>query len=181
MTEIEEEQIQNQADVIKEEIQTLLDTSMTIEGKVVQTAAETRSWGKSLDEWHKDLTVPLDPSADPGKIKMYCSRLGNNLDIAYRNLSKTKTVAFNYGLSYNRALNEKITEQALNRGRKVAPAIETMTRVAEHKLPERVLVHQKLAMDMDFWEQMIWKIKDQIGIVKTMGMSNGTMSNVGEF
>lgn len=181
MTGTQEEMVQNQAEVIKEEIQTLLDTAMTIESEVVQTATETRSWGKTLIEWHREMSVPLDPSADPAKVKLYLSQLANHLNTSYDKLSRTKTVAFNYGLSYNKAFNEKIVAQALNRSRKVAPAIETMSKVAEGQLPERTLLHKKLAMDIDFWEQMIWKLKDQIGIVKTISMANGTMANVGEF
>lgn len=181
MTGIQEEQVQNQAELIKEEIETLLETSMTIENEVIQAASEMQSWGRTLDQWHKDLTITIDPSADPAKIKLYCSQMSNNLDIAYRNLSKTKGVAFSYGLSYNRALNEKITVQALNRGRKVAPAIETMTRVAENQLPEMSLVQKRCEMAVQFWEQMIWKIKDKISTINTMSMANGTLARVGEF
>ena len=181
MTGVEAEQVENQAAIIKEEIETLIDTSNTIEDAVIQTAHETQSFGKTLDQWHKELSIRLDPSADPAKVKLYCSQLGNSLDIAYRNLSKAKVIAFNYNLSYNKAFNEKITVQALNKSRKVAPAIETMTRVAENQLPERTLTLKKLEMTIDFWEGMVWKIKDQVNIVNTISMANGTLLKVGEY
>jgi hypothetical protein len=180
MTDIQEEQIKNQAQIIKEEIEGLLDTSNTIEEAVIETSNQSQSWGKTLEEWYKVLTVPLDPSADPSRVKMYCSQLSQSLDIAYRFLNKTKVLAFNYGLSYNKAFNEKIAAQALNRARKVAPAMDTMTRVAENQMPERVLTQKRLEMMVEFWESMVWKIKDQIHIVNIMSMSNGTLYKVGE-
>lgn len=159
----------------------MLDTSETIEESVIQTSNEMRTFGKTPDQWHQELTIPFDPAADPAKIKLYCSKLGNNLNQAYRNLSKAKVIAFNYGLSYNKAFNESISAQALNRSRKVAPAMETMTAVAESSMPERVIMAKKCKLAIEFWEGMVWKIKDQISIVNTMSMANGTMYKVGEF
>lgn len=181
MTEMQSLQIENQAGIIKEEIQNLLDTSATIERAVIETANETQSFGQSLDTWHKELSIKTDPSADPAKVKLYCSQLANNLDLSYRNLSKAKVIAFNYNLSYNKVFNEKITVQALNKGRKVAPAMDTMTRVAESQLPERAITQKKLEMVIDFWEGMVWKIKDQVNIVKIISMANGTLLKVGEY
>jgi len=181
MTEIQQEQINNQAEIIKEEIETLLDTAETIESNVIKTANEMQSFGKTLNQWYKELTHPIDPSADPAKVKLYCSQLSRSLDIAYKNLSKAKVIAFNYKLSYNKAFNEKITAQTLSKSRKVAPAIETMTRVAENQMPERTITLKKLDMVIDFWEGMVWKIKDQINIVNTISMANGTLLKVGEY
>jgi hypothetical protein len=149
--------------------------------EVVKAADNLITWGKTVDEWHKELTVHIDHSADPAKIKMYCSQLSYNLNQAYRYLSKSKSVAFSQGLAYNKAFNEKIAAQALNRSRKVAPAMDTMTRVAESQLPEMVLVQKRADMQVEFWEQMVWKVKDQINIVNTMSMSNGTLYKVGEY
>ncbi len=172
---------ENQAQVIKEEIEGLLETSRTIEESVIQASNSIMSFGKSLDDWHRELTIVLDPTADPAKVKMYASQLSNNLDTAYRNLSKAKAIAFSHNLSYNSAFNEKIAAQALSRNRKVAPAMDTMTRVAENQLPERVLVHKRAEMTVEFWESMLWKIKDKINVVNIMSMSNGTLYKVGEF
>lgn len=158
-----------------------METSGTIESSVLETANSLYTFGKTYERWFKELTVPLDPAADPAKVKLYCSQLGNNLDTAYRNLSKSKLIAFNYKLSYNGAFNDKVAAQALNRTRKVAPAIETMTKVAESQLPDRTVTLKRLEHAVEFWESMVWRIKDQIGIVKTIGMTNGTMANVGEF
>jgi len=181
MTGIQQEQIQNQAEIIKEEIEDLLETSGTIESCVIETANSLTSFGKTYQQWFKDLTVPLDPSADPAKVKLYCSQLGNNLDTAYKNLSQSKLIAFNYKLSYNGVFNEKVAAQALNRSRKVAPAIETMAKVAESQLPERTVTLKRLEQAVEFWESMVWRIKDQIGIVNTISMANGTMMKIGEF
>lgn len=180
MTEVQVEQTRNQAEIIKEEIEGLLETANTIEDAVVQTANETVSFNKTLEEWDRELRVSIDPAADPARIKLYCSQLSLALDTAYRNLNRTKVLAFNYGLSYNKAFNEKVTAQALNRSRKVAPAMETMERVAENQLPERVLTKKKFDMMIEYWESMVWKIKDQINIVNIMSMANGTMYKVGE-
>lgn len=180
MTETQQ-QIENQAGVIKEEIEALLGTTAAIEESVMVTARETQTFGKTIDEWHKELSIQIDPSADPAKVKIYCSQLSRALDTAYRNQSRAKVLAFNYNLSYNKAFNEKVTAQALSKTRKVAPAMDTMTRVAEAQLPERVITKKKFEMVIEFWEGMIWKIKDQINLVNTISMANGTLLKVGEY
>ena len=181
MTEVREEQLQNQAELIKEEILQGLDATQTIEESVMETVSTARTFGKTVDEWYKEMSVPLDPSADPAKIKLYCSQLGNHLDTAYKNLAKAKLVDFNYKLSYNIAFNEKLAAQALNKSRKVAPAIETMSKVAESQLPERAITAKRCEMAIEFWQDMVWKLKNKVSIVNTMSMANGTMGKVGEF
>lgn len=173
--------IQNQAEVIKEEIEELLELSGTIETSILQTVNAATSFGKTYDSWFKELTVPIDPSADPAKIKLYCSQLSRSIDVAYRNHSKSKTLAFNYKLSYNGAFNDKVAVQALNRARKVSPTIETMSKVAESQLPERTVTLKRLEHAVEFWGDMLWRLKDQIGLVNTISMANGTMAKVGEF
>lgn len=178
---IDQVQVQNQAEIIEEEIQEAIEKSTAIEESVAQTLRSRRTFGKTIDEWHKQLTVRIDPTADPAKVMLYCSQLALNIDIAYKNLSKIKILYSNYKMSYNTILNHKIFAQANNRGRKVVPALETMERVAQCELGERALTAAQYEAFIEFWQNMVFKLKDLIDITKTVGMSNGTRYKIGEY
>jgi hypothetical protein len=174
-------QMDSQGQIIKEEIEDAMTRVDIIESHVIKTIHTRKTFGKTIDEWHKELSIPIDPAADPAKIKMYCSQLAFNLSLAYRNLSKAKALYSNYKMSYNTAFNDKVATQASNRSRKVVPSADTMTKVAESQLGDRALVVMRYESAIDFWQSMVFKIKDLIDIVKTMGMSNGTLYKVGEY
>jgi len=183
MTEIDttQAQVQNQAEMIGEEIQGALERSQAIEDVVTTTLREKRTFNKTVDEWHRELTVRIDPAADPAKVMKYCSQLALSLDTAYKNLSTTKVLYSNYKLSYNSALNDRITAQANNRSRKVVPALETMERVAQGELGDRALTSAQYETFIEFWQNMVFKLKDLVELTKTMAMCNGTRYKVGEY
>lgn len=181
MTEMEAIQSENQARIIREEIQDSLEKVNDIQSEILPLISTARTFGKTIAEWEKEFTLPISADADPQRVKYYCSVLSQHLEVAYRNLRKIKVLYSNYKLSYNSALNDKVAVQANNRGRKVAPALETMTRVAESQLGDRALVEIQYKCMIDFWQNMVFKVKDQVDIVKTIGMSNGTSYKIGEF
>lgn len=142
---------------------------------------DKKTFGKSIDEWHRVLTVKVDPSADPAKVNLYCSELALNIDTAYRNLSTTKYLYSLYKMSYDNAINDKVAAQALNKSRKVIPSADTLVRVAESQLGDRVIVAAQYEAAIEFWQNMVYKLKDLIDLVKTVGMSNGTRFKIGEY
>lgn len=181
MTNLQAQQIENQSEIIKEEIQeTLLSTASIIE-KVYEVVAERKTFGKSVDEWHNNLTIRLDPQADPAKVKLYLASLSNNLDIAQRNFSKIKLMYGQYKLSYRPLMASQVAGQANHKGRKVAPSIETMSLVAENSLGDRSTAAIEFETFIDFWQDMVYKVRNQIDVVKTIAMSNGTLYKVGEY
>jgi len=181
MTEQDTILAQNQAEMIGEEILNALDRGAAIEEAVTRTLQEKRTFGKTIREWHKELSVKLDPAADPAKIMLYCSELSKSIDTAYKNLALIKVLYSNYKLSYNTALSDQISAQANNRSRKVVPALETMERVAQGHLGDRALTAAQYETFIEFWQNMVFKLKDLIDVVKTMAMSNGTRYRIGEY
>lgn len=181
MTSQLETQIENQAELVQEEIIASIQSLDAIKAKVTHVAMRRLTFGKTIDDWNKQLSLPIDPSADPARVKYYLSILAGNLDTAYRNLTAIKIMYHNYKLSYEPAVNAEVSAQANHKGRKVAPALETMNKVAENNLGDRSLAAIEFQGYIEFWTDMVWKIKDQIGIVKAIGMSNGTLYRVGEY
>jgi hypothetical protein len=180
MTDILTAQIQNQAELIKEEVLTSIRSLDAIKEKIGEISITRRTFGKTVDEWNTELSVQVDPQADPARTKYYLSRLSGSLDTAYRNLTRTKIMYSQYKLSYIPALSNEISLQANHKGRKVVPAMETMSRVAENSLGDRSVAVIEFETFIDFWTDMVWKIRNQVDIVKTICMSNGTMYRVGE-
>lgn len=181
MTNQTEAAIENQAELIKEEIEVAIHSLDSIKAKVADLTSKRRTFGKTMDEWHTELHVQIAYDADPARVKLYLSKLGHNLDTAYRNLRKVKSMFHNYRLSYAPALSGEIAGQANHKGRKVAPALDTMSHVASNVLGDRSIMVIEFESTIDFWTSMVWQIKDQIDIVRTMSMANGTMYKVGEF
>ena len=181
MTSQLDQQIDNQAQLVQEEVLASIHSLDAIKAKVAHVAIKRMTFGKTIDEWNKELSIQIDPSADPARVKYYLSLLSKNLDTVYRNLSTIKIMYHNYKLSYNPAMNSEVSAQANHKGRKVAPALETMNRVAENNLGDRSLAAIEYEGYIEFWNDMLWKVKDQVGIVKAIGMSNGTLYKVGEY
>lgn len=180
MTQIEQA-IESQAELVREEINNALHSLDNIKERVADVASKRRTFGKTIDEWTQELTVQIAQDADPARVKMYLSRLSLNLDLAYRNLNKSKSMFHNYRLSYAPALNAEITTQANHKGRKTVPALDTMSHVASNILGDRSLMVIEFESAIDFWTSTVWRLKDQIDIVKSISMANGTMVRAGEY
>lgn len=180
MTNQIEAAIENQAELIKEEITNALHSMEVIKQKVAEVSTTRRTFGKTIAEWNQELALPIAHDADPGRVKYYLSRLSHNLDIAYNNLSKIKLMYYNYKLSYAPALSNEIAGQANHKGRKVAPALDTMSHVAANQLGDRSTVAIEFEAFIGYWQDTVWRIKDQVSIVKMIGMTNGTMAKIGE-
>lgn len=173
-------QIENQAELVKEEITAALHSMEAIKERVADIALKRKTFGKTVDEWNNELTISIDAQADPARVKHYLSQLAYRLDIAYRNLTKIKIMHSQYKLSYLPAVSMQVTAQANHKARKVSPALDTMLQVAQNNLGDRALTSVEFEAFTEFWTDMIWKIKNQIDIVKTISINNGTMYKVGE-
>lgn len=156
-----------------------MERASHIEESISDLLNNKRTFGKTVDEWHRDLSLAIDPSADPAKVNLYCSQLGERLNLAYKNLDKTKMLYFLFRLSYDRARDNKITQQALSKGRKVMPALESMEKVAESQLGDRTLTSKQYEAMISFWQSMVFRLKDNIELIKIMGASNGTRAKIG--
>lgn len=175
------ELIEQQAQLIGDEIEASLQSLGAIKVESYKKALEARIFGKTLDKWHDELNIKIDPGADPARVKYYCSQLAGYLNTTYMNLAKAKQAYAKYKLSYYPQLSSSVSKQALHKGRKVAPAMETMMRVTENELGDRSLAVVEYEALIDFWLDMVFKLKNQLDLVKTISISNGTQYKVGEY
>jgi hypothetical protein len=180
MSELEEAQALNQAELVKEEILSTLGNMEAIKERVADIASKRKTFGKTVDEWNDFLTIKIDAQADPARVKFYLSKLAYNLDIAYKHLTKIKIMYSQYRLSYEPAIACEVSSQANHKGRKVAPSLDTMMKVAQNNLGDRSVTALEYQTFIEFWTDMTWKIKNQVDIVKSISISNGTMLKVGE-
>jgi hypothetical protein len=178
---VTEELINQQAQIVSDEIDASLNSIGAIKVGTYRKAIECAIFGKTLDQWHDQLSVKIDPGADPARVKYYCSQLAMHIDTAYRNLAKAKQAYAKYKLSYLPNLNAGISKQATHKGRKVAPAMETMLKVVENDLGDRSLVITEYEALVDFWLDMVFKLQRQTDLVKTISIANGTLNKVGEY
>ena len=176
-----DEQRRQQAELIAAEVEANLLSMNEIKNKIADIANKRKTFGKSMEEWFQILNVKIDPSADPAKVKYYAAQIANNLSVAYDNLARIKVMYAQYKLSYLPALSQKVTYQTNHRGRKVPPALETMIKVSENELGDRSLLPVEFEAYIDFWQDMVYKLKDTANQLKTITVSNGTLYRVGEF
>ena len=182
MTEdILEQQRVQQAQLIAEEIDESLKSLAYIKISAHNKALESKIFGKTLDEWQKQLSIKIDPGADPSKIKYYASELSNALEIAYGNLNKSKAMYQKYKLSYLPNVDASISKQATSKVRKVPPKLDTMEAVARNELGDRAIAVLEFENLIEFWQSMIFKLKDQINLVTIANIANGTLNKIGSF
>ena len=86
-----------------------------------------------------------------------------------------------YKLSYFPHYNAIVHKQATHKGRKVAPSMDTMAKVAESELGDRALAVIEFEALIDFWLDLVFKLKTQVELVRTISISNGTQYKVGEY
>ena len=103
------------------------------------------------------------------------------MDIVYANLARSKQMYAKYKLSYFPHFNSIVHKQATHKARKVAPAMDTMIKVAESELGDRALAVIEFEALIDFWMDIMFKLKSQVELVRTIAISNGTQYKVGEY
>ena len=114
------------------------------------------------------------------RVVRYCSDLSNSVNIAYRLLSRSKLLLTSYIMTHDKSVNDKIQFMANNSTRKVLPSADTLDKIANSSMGDRVAAKALLEAQVTFWTDMVFKIKEQIRLVNMIAMSNGTLYKIGE-
>lgn len=175
MTPVEDKLQKNEADIIAEEVQQALESVDLIYSEVEKIANNRMLYGRTAAQWIEWFQIDIHPQPDPLQIQGYCALLNERLQKAYGFKSKTLNHFATYKASYEEEKAKEISRIANRKDRKVMPASDTLELVAESQMGNRKIMHDQFQLYIDFWQNIIYKLKDQLELVKIAGMSNGTL------
>lgn len=169
---------ENQAEMISQEVQVLSYELEQIEDTIQNWSATQKYAGKTVDEWTEYFSIPMNPNATPMETKQYAVMLNERIDEAERNRGKVLRIISEYKAKYMQAKGDIIEAHANNRSRKTIPAADTLEKIAEAELGIKTSFVLKLENELNFWQNMIFKLKDTLKIIQLMTMSNGTLAKI---
>lgn len=165
----------NEAEVIAEEVQAALESVDLIALEIAKIADQKRLYGRTAKEWLEYFEIQLHPQPDPLQIQGYCSLLNERLQLAYKYKLRTMQHFATYKASYEEEKAKEISRIANRKDRKVMPAADTLVLTAEAQLGNRKIMADQFQLYIDFWQNIIYKLKDTLELIRIAGMSNGTL------
>jgi hypothetical protein len=175
MTTVENDLQENEAEVIAEEVLAALQSVDLIALEIAKIADSKRLYGRTAKEWLEYFDLEIHPQPDPLQIQGYCSLINERLQLAYKYKLRTMQHFATYKASYEEEKAKEIARIANRKDRKVMPAADTLVLAAEAQLGNRKIMHDQFQLYIDFWQNIIYKLKDTLELVRIAGMSNGTL------
>lgn len=175
MTELEEKLQENEAAIIAEEVKEALASVDLIHSEIEKIANNRMLYGKTASQWIHWFEIELHPQPDPLQVQGYCALINERLQKAYGFKNRTLNHFATYKASYEEEKAKEISRIANRKDRKVVPSADTLSLVAESQMGNRKIMHDQFQLYIDFWQNIIYKLKDQLELVKIAGMSNGTL------
>lgn len=166
---------ENEAQVIAEEVQAALQSVDLIALEVAKIADNKRLYGRTAKEWLEYFNIEIHPQPDPLQIQGYCALLNERLQLAYKYKLRTMQHFATYKASYEEEKAKEISRIANRKDRKVMPAADTLVLAAESQMGNRKIMHDQFQLYIDFWQNIIYKLKDTLELIRIAGMSNGTL------
>jgi hypothetical protein len=168
------DEIKNVAALVYEEAKTKHEDIDLIRYKVEQATKSRMLSGKSFEEWLNFFTINVRYPSSPADVMRYCSEFVEKSDWAYKMKARFEREKSTYLMSYDQKHNQEISKHALNKSRKTMPAAETLREVAKSQMGIRYDILVQYENDIAFFQSMIYKLKDTMGSINTLAMSNGT-------
>lgn len=178
MTEEDVQLIENDADLVREQVENIIYASEVVQAKLTEIERNRTYFGKTIEGWSTYFNIQIEETADPVRIKMYCAQINERLNMAYLYKSKTKRFLTDFMCGYDKQKNELIESHATNRTRKTLPAADTLDKIAASQMGDKTVVITQLQNSVDFWQDMIYKLNKTMDLIKIMSMSNGTMARL---
>jgi hypothetical protein len=178
MTEQDIQLIENDANLVKEQVDSIIYASEVVLTKLAEIERNRTYFGKTIQAWCEYFDVQIDETADPIRLKQYAAQINERLNKAYLYKSKTKRFLTDYLSGYDKQKNELIESHATNRTRKTIPAADTLEKVAASQMGDKTVIITQLQNSVDFWQDMIYKLNKTMDLIRIMSMSNGTMARL---
>lgn len=165
----------NEAEIIAEEVNEALASVDLIQHEIESIANNRMLYGKTATQWLEWFNVVMHPQPDPLQIQGYCSILSERLNEAYKLKAKTLNHFATYKASYEEEKAKEISRIANRKDRKVMPSADTLELVADSQMGTRRIMYDQYQIYIDFWQNIIYKLKDTLELVRISAMSNGTL------
>ena len=178
MSPAELESAENQAILVEQEIQKINYEMHQIEEVVNDLSSNSVYFGKTMPEWADYFSIEFSPNATPQDIKTYASMMNERTNVAFKNRILALRKKSEYEKYYTEQKNKLIEAQVNNRSRKTVPAAETLDKAAESQLGTHTVMLQKFQNGVDFWQSVIYKLKDNFNLLNLLAMSNGTLARI---
>lgn len=175
MTEVDEKLQENEALIISEEVKSALGSIDLIYSEVEKIAENRMLYGRTAKQWLEWFNVEIHPTPDPLQIQSYCATLSERLNWAYKLKLKTINHYGTYKASYEEEKAKEISRIANRKDRKVLPSADTLELAAESQMGNRKIMADQYELYIDFWQNIIYKLKDTLELVRISAMSNGTL------
>jgi len=172
---LQEKLKQNEAEVIATSVKDTLDSLDLIHGEIALIAENRRLFGKTAREWLEWFNVEISVNPDPLEVQGYCSLIAQRLNVAYKNKAKTMVHYASFKASYEEEKAKEISRIANRKDRKVLPSADTLELAAESQMGNRKIMADQYQLYIDFWQNIIYKLKDTLELVRISAMSNGTL------
>lgn len=175
MIQVDEKLKENEADLIAEEVREALGSVDLIHTQIEQIAENRILYGRTARQWIEWFNIEIHSQPDPLEIQRYCSTIAERLNMAYKNKARTLNHFATYKASYEEERAKEISRIANKKSSKVVPAASTLELVADSQMGNRKIMHDQYQLYIDFWQNIIYKLKDTLELVRISAMSNGTL------
>jgi hypothetical protein len=157
------------------EVNRALESVDLIHFEIERIANNRMLYGKTANQWIEWFNVEIHPQPDPLQIQTYCSLLNQRFNEAYKLKAKTLNHFATFKASYEEEKAKEISRIAMRKDRKVVPSADTLELVADSQLGNRKIMYDQYQLYIDFWQNIIYKLKDTLELIRIAGMSNGTL------
>lgn len=175
MTEVDEKLKENESLVIAESVRDTLESVNLIFLEVEKIAENRMLYGRTAKQWLEWFDVVIGPNPDPLQVQAYCATLSEKLNWAYKMKLKTMNQFGTFKADYEEEKAREIARIANRKDRKVLPSADTLAMAAESQMGNRKIMADQYQLYIDFWQNIIYKLKDTLELVRISAMSNGTL------
>ncbi len=175
MSEIlKDEELSALSDLVVEEASNRCSEVDVVRFKLERASKGNLILGKTLDYWNEYFTIRIVYPSTPQDVMRYSADWVEKNDTAYRGRAKLQQQMKIYLMSYSQKMGNEISKHALNKSRKVMPAADTLREVAQSQMGIRYDILTQYEKEIEFFSEMIYKLKDTLKTINILGMSNGT-------
>ena len=170
--------IDNNAKMVQEEIVSINYEIDSLQDGVAEISRTSVYFGKTVDQWSNYFQIPISGSADPVMIKDYIEKLNERFDKAYRYKAKVSMMYRDFKNLHEQKKMNLVEKHAMNKSRKTMPAAETLDKVADSQLGIYTVTCHKYENSIAFWQDVIYKLRNNLEMLQIMSMNNGTMAKI---
>lgn len=132
-----------------------------------------------MKEWTNFFKIDVPPDPTPAEVRQLLSHLNKLYQLAdhYLRLARAahQAAALNYKIAKGHAIHRVLSEWAGTR----PPSRETAEQVAMAECAELHATLVNSELQVSFWEELIWQLKNQLEVIMTIQRSQAMETKIG--